>query len=480
MNVVGNGYGNQVNRLAVLFGFILAVLPADRIVADGSLSTILSNGPVTKRINLVVLSEGYMTNQLGDFLVHATNHVSSLLSEPPYREYSNYFNAFAISVASVQSGSDHPITYLTTNNTYFNSSFDSYGVPQLITIPPNNFDANYSHGQGKVDALLQAHMTNYDLVMMIVNDANQGGSGNPDGTNSQPIIASLNPYGMLTVLHESGHTLGKLADEYETGMPSGYIPTERPNSTAQTNRALIKWTAWIDTNTPLPTPETDDYNEVVGLFEGAQYTNAGWFRPKRFCKMSNLYWPFCEICSEQLVKSIYGLVRPIDSFSPTATNFSVYSSQTINFSITTLQPSSHDLNVQWYTNNVAVSGATNFTFQLFPKTLSDGTNKLRVVVHDPTELIRNDPTNLLSDTNTWTLNVSLNELSLVAAQYLSSNRFRLTVTGAAPQGFVIQASTNLAEWLPLATNNLSSGKFDYTNSGLSNVLHRFYRTRSPP
>jgi hypothetical protein len=480
MNAAGKGFCKQLNRLALAIGLIVTVFPSARILAEGTLSTILSNGPTAKRINLVVLPEGYTTNELGNFLEHATNYVNSLLAAPPYQEYSNYFNAFAISVASVQSGSDHPGSQ--TNNTYFNSSFYSYGIQRLITIPPNNFDANYSHGQGKVDALLQTHMTNYHLVIMIVNDPNEGGSGNPDGTNGQPIITSLNPfYGWRTLLHESGHTLGKLADEYESGNPSGYVPSERPNSTAQTNRALIKWTAWIDTNTPLPTPEIEDYIEAVGLFEGAQYTNAGWYRPRYGCIMRDLNWPiFCEICSEQLVKSIYGLIRPIDSFSLASTNFSVYSTQALNFSVTALQPQTHDLTVQWYTNSMAVSGATNFTFQLLPKSLPSGTNKVRAVVHDPTELVRNDPTNLLSGSNTWTLNISLTDLSLVSAQYLAGSRFRLTVTGAAPQGFVIQASTNLSTWLSLTTNSLSGGKFDYTNSGLTNIPYRFFRTRSPP
>jgi hypothetical protein len=478
MNAVGKAFRKQFDRLALVIGLSVAVLPSARILAEGTLSTILSNGPTAKRINLVVLSEGYTTNELGTFLEHATNYVKSLLTEPPYREYSNYFNAFAISVASVQSGSDHP-EYGTSADTYFNSSFSSGGLRQLITIPPNNFDANYSHGQEKVDALLQAHMPHYDLVIMIVNDASPGGSGNPDGTNSQPIITSLNLYGLRTLLHESGHTFGKLADEYETPWP-GYVPLERPNATAQTNRALIKWASWIDTNTPLPTPETETYIEVVGLFEGAQYTNAGWYRPKFSCKMRDLYWPFCEVCSEQLVKSIYGLIRPIDSFLPASTNFSVYSTQAVNFSVTPLQPVTHDLTVQWYTNNVAVSGATNYTFQLLPKNLPSGTNRVRAVVHDSTELVRNDPTNLLSGSNTWTLNISLNELSLLSAQSLSGSRFRLTVTGAAPQGFVIQASTNLSTWISLTTNTLSVGRFDYTNSGLTNVPYRFYRTRSPP
>jgi hypothetical protein len=371
-------------------------------------------------------------------------------------------------------------------NTYFNSTYDSYDIQRVITIPPNRWtssnngfsygDTNYNNGQGKVDALLTALMPDYDLVMMVVNDPTYGGSG------GQIFITSLNTDSAEIVRHESGHTFGGLTDEYADAYP--VTPEEKPNATAQTNRASIKWTAWISTNTPLPTPDIPANFGVVGLFEGAEYQATGWYRPKHDCKMRSIVMgdtiPFCEVCSEQLVKSIYTMIRPVDSFSPVATNFSVYSTQAVNFSVAALQPLTHDLTVQWYTNNVAVNGATNFTFPLLPKTLVSGTNKVRAVVHDPTTLVRNDPTNLLSGSNTWTLNISLNELSLVSAQYLSSNRFRLTVTGTAPQGFVIQASTNLAAWIPLTTNNLSGGKFDYTNSGLSNVFHRFYRTRSPP
>ncbi len=467
----------------LLLVVLLGVLRPVTTTAQGTLSTIYSNGPTAKRINLVVLSEGYTSNQLAQFLVDATNAVNNLLAHQQYLEYKNYFNAFAISVASIQSGSDHPNSSPNVS-TYFNSSFDSYGIAQFLTIPPNSFDGTYANGQGKVDALLATLMPEYDLVMMVVNDPNYGGSGGGQGQFNMPFITSLHSDAAEIVRHESGHTLGLLADEYVGGAPGGYVPSEKPNSTAVTNRAAIKWTAWISTNTPLPTPANSSYTEVVGLFTGAQYQATGWYRPKYDCKMRIIIqggvMPFCEVCSEQLVKSIYGLVRPIDTFLPASTNLTAYSTQAVSFSVTALQPLTHDLTVQWYTNNVAVSGATNFTFQCLPKTLVAGTNKVRAVVRDLTPLVRNDPANLLSSSNTWNINVSLNELSLVAARYLSSNRFRVTVTGTAPQGFVLQASTNLSTWVSLTTNNLSGGKYDYTNSGLTNVLRRYYRTRSPP
>jgi len=72
------------------------------------------------------------------------------------------------------------------------------------------------------------------------------------------------------LVHESGHTLGNLGDEYTTSYP-GYPDTEEPNTTTQTNILLIKWRAWIPNGTPIPTPPTGTYQNTVGLFQGAHY-----------------------------------------------------------------------------------------------------------------------------------------------------------------------------------------------------------------
>ena len=474
--------------------FVLALLlafPSARIFAQGTLSTILTNGPTSKRINIVVLSEGYQSNQLAQFLVDATNTVNNLFAAQPFQEYSNYFNAFAISVASVESGSDNPVTG-EFRNTYFNSMYYSYGNEQLITIPPNAWtnggtvygSNDYNQGKGKIQTLLTNLMPQYDFVVLVVNHPQSGGSGEPP-TPGDPLplaITSINPsYGPEIVVHESGHMIGGLADEY-TNSYSGFTPVEMPNATTQTNRAQIKWTTWILTNTPLPTPNDPTNSDVVGLFQGAQYQTSGWYRPQLDCKMNHLFVPFCDICSEQLVLSIYKInrVRIIDSFSPASTNFSIFSTQPVAFGVTPMQPATHNLTVQWYTNGVAVSGATNSTFQFFPESVGNGTNQVRAIVHDPTPLVRNDPAKLLRGTNTWSVSVSLNQLSLNDAVFLSDGRFRLTVVGTAAQGFVIQASTNLVNWVSLVTTNLSAGRFDYTNSGLANIPYRFYRVYSPP
>ena len=101
-----------------------------------------------------------------------------MLSHSPYQEYRTYCNAFAISVPSNQSGSDHPANGTNSSNfrdTYFNSSYDSTS-DYLISIPPNFVDTNFSHGQGKIDALLQTFMPECHVPVLLVNDFTPGGS----------------------------------------------------------------------------------------------------------------------------------------------------------------------------------------------------------------------------------------------------------------------------------------------------------------
>lgn len=444
------------------------------VTAQGTLYPLFTNGPTAKRLNVVVMAEGYTTNQVSLFLFDATNAVNNLLAQQPYQEYRNYFNAYAIFVASAEAGSDHPVSGGILKNTHFNSSFDSYGISQLLTIPPNNYNGNYSQGQGKVDTLLAALMPEYDLAVMAVNDLEYGGSG------GLTLITSVHLLGSEIIVHESGHTWGGLADEYDNGPPAGHVWVEKPNATAVTSRPSIRWNTWILGSTPLPTPESGENAELVGLFQGAQYAASGWYRPKLDCKMNNLGISFCEVCSEQLVKSVYARLRPIDSFTPTATNLTLYSTQAVTFSVATLQPLTYSLSVQWFTNNVAVTGASNPTFILSPMSQGNGSRTVKAIVSDATTLVRNDPTGLLRQTNTWNLTISLNDLTLVSARYLNADRFRFTVTGSAPAGFIIQASTNLFNWTALSTNTLTGGSYDFTNSNLTNMTRRYYRTVSPP
>lgn len=439
--------------------------------------TIVTNGPASNRLNVVFLAEGFTSGQFPQFLAQVTNTANLLLSNQPFAEYRAYFNVYAIAVASPQSGSDQPVSGIF-RNTYFNSTYGN-GTSvreELLTIPPNWTNANYSQGQGKVDNLLNTFLPATDLAIMLVNDLNFGGS---DGAG-KTAITSISPISISdTPVHEAGHVLANLGDEYTTPNP-GYPDVEEPNTTRETNRAAIKWNAWIASDTPVPTPPSLDYENAVGLFQGAHYHTNGWYRPKLNCRMGSLGVPYCEVCREALVLSIYRKVRPIDSFAPLSTNFSATSPQLLNFTVAPMQPTGHGLTIQWLTNGTLFVGATNSVFSITPMSLGNGSNTISVQVTDPTTFVRTDLSNRLSQELTWNVNVALLYLELSSPRWVAPDTFAFRVSGAAPQGFVVQASTNLADWTTLSTNYLVNGAFDYTNQNVVNAGIRLFRAATPP
>ena len=452
--------------------WLLAARPSEAAI----FSTIVTNGPATNRVNVVLFAEGYTSGQLGLFLTDATNAANVFLGTQPYAEYSNYFNVFAVFTNSANAGSTF-LAYQTyaEGRTYFNSCYDtSY---RIITIPPDaNYDSASGHGQGKIDALLQTYLpaTNNDLAVLLVNNAIPGGSDN-FGRTAVTSTGGVSD----NLVHESGHVLGGLGDEYTDPYP-GFPAVEEPNTTTNTVRALIKWNAWIAAATPLPTPDSYGDATTVGLFQGAHYQTTGWYRPCLNCRMQSTSVDFCPVCQEALVLAIYGKARPLEGRSPATNSLTVTSAQPLTFSLNLLHPVSHALSVLWRTNGIAVAGSTNPVFNLLPAQLGNGTNQVTAEIADATALVRTDAKNVLKQTNSWTLTVAVPALRIDSLKSLTNGSFSFRVTGTAPAGVVIQVSTNLTQWIPTYTNVLSGGELLYTNAGARTNWGRFYRAVTPP
>lgn len=56
----------------------------------------------------------------------------------------------------------------------------------------------------------------------------------------------------------------------------------------------------------------------------------------------------------------------------------------------------------------------------------------------------------------------------------------LHVTGSTGSQFALEASTNVLDWLPLKTNTISGGSFDYVDAAAAGLPRRFYRARLVP
>jgi hypothetical protein len=82
--------------------------------------------------------------------------------------------------------------------------------------------------------------------------------------------------------------------------------------------------------------------------------------------------------------------------------------------------------------------------------------------------------------------VSPVEKALVSATYLQTNVilnasqptygvFKVHLTGAAGQSFIMQSSTNLIDWFPITTNLNSAATFDYEDNNVAKYGCRFFR-----
>jgi hypothetical protein len=372
---------------------VLASTAASQVVFN----QIVDNGLPESRLNLVVLGDGYTQAEMNDFNADVASMLSQFWITSPIHVYRTYFNAYTIFTPSNESGSDHPASG-NYRDTYFSSSYDCYGIQRLICIPPHDWDGDPEHGEMLVADLLETYIPEYDIVIMLVNDPQYGGSG------GWLAIASMHSQSREVTYHEFGHSFGNLADEYEDETP-GYSGYEAPNATAETVRELIRWNDWIAPATPVPTPETDDYGGAVGLFEGAVYEHHDWYRPKLGCRMRSISVGFCQVCVEQVIRSEYNLLTPIDSVYPPNPELELVAGDSIWLHVTPMRPYLGELDIEWRINDSPVGQAESLLVS--NAILPPGNSVIEVVVSDQTPFVRTDLDGLLVESFEWTAGQAL-------------------------------------------------------------------------
>jgi len=374
--------------LAILCLFAAPVLKAQ----TSTLATVEENGTRGTRLNLVFLSEGYTSAQMGTFAADVNAAVTFLFTRQPWSRYRSYCNIYRIEIASNQSGTDNGQAG-GTRDTYFSTGFNTPGIPQLNTLAGT--------GSGRAYTLLNKHVPEYDIPIILINDPKYGGSGGPLAlTTTDPSSAGI-------LEHELGHSFAKLTDEYDEEYP-GYPNTEYPNATAKTVREQIRWNLWIEPTTPLFTPEYDpEYADKVGHFEGANYHKDDWFRPHDAALMRFLNTPPGSVTREAILLTYYSKISPIDAVSPTALTQTFTAPAPLTLSVTPKVPSTLPaLTIEWRLNNVTIPGETGTSLVRNTKDLGNGTHKIKAIVRDPTDWVRRDPTALVVEEVTWTLNLS--------------------------------------------------------------------------
>jgi hypothetical protein len=80
---------------------------------------------------------------------------------------------------------------------------------------------------------------------------------------------------------------------------------------------------------------------------------------------------------------------------------------------------------------------------------------------------------------TGTSNVSATAAQITQPTRLVDGRFRITLLGETNRTYSVQASTNLTNWVSLATNIAFNGTFNFTDTNTPALPYRFYRGVTP-
>ncbi|HTM33713.1 MAG TPA: M64 family metallopeptidase [Vicinamibacterales bacterium] len=448
-------------------------------------TTIRSGGPSANRVDLVILGDGFTADQIasGAYAAQIELQVQRLFAQEPYLEYAAYFNVHRVDVVSAQSGADHPErgAYV---DTALNASYNCSNIQRLICVSTANVNAVLTRSAIPADAR--------DLVLVIVNDAEYGGSG------GAVAVASLHAQATELVLHENGHTFAQLADEYNYSPPP-CVTTEptNANATRETRREFIKWRHWIDPGTPVPTGGAA--NGVPGLYDGAVYCVSGAYRPTYDSKMRSLGRPFEQINTEQHVRRIYNFVSPIDGVSPSTSAATVVLGVPNLFEVAIPSPRTHALLVRWFVNGVLTATGTRFSSDILPL----GTHHVEVSIQDTTGLVRSDPTALLSESRAWDVTVQNGVTAVptfLTASSIAGNTVTLNwtpPTAFAATGYVLEGGVSPGQVLASLSTGSAAPSFTFTaptgafyvrihalngaaRSGASNEIRIYVNVPQPP
>jgi hypothetical protein len=263
---------------------------------------IVGNAASDQRWNLVILSEGYQEAELGQFETDAQHFAEMLKATSPFDELWCGINIYRVNVASTDSGADDEGCRANPKSTFFDARFCSGGNAVLLTVDDDT--------AGEV---ARTAVPEVDQVAVIVNSKTYGGSGSSGTT----MVFSLGQDdagddAALTGIHELGHSLVGLADEYggeATTLMSGGDLAE-PNVSVFGSLEDCKWGALV-TAQVMPTVENrgclataTPNSQDVGTFEGARNHNCGVYRPMADCKMRTISAPFCEVCKMEIRKKL--------------------------------------------------------------------------------------------------------------------------------------------------------------------------------
>jgi hypothetical protein len=190
------------------------------------------------------------------------------------------------------------------------------------------------------------------------------------------------------VLHEVGHSIAGLKDEYYAG---DQYAREGFNMTKETDPVMVKWKNWYG-----------DFG--VGIYQHCCGGNsAEWYRPHENCLMRSLGRAFCPVCLQTVIARIHKLTSPLESFTPTSETV-VPDSFPVTFNIQLVKPLENSLKIEWVLNSGQIN-LNSESIDIEKNQLAEGSNSLIVYIRDTTQNIRIDNYDTIDVQSVrWTIN----------------------------------------------------------------------------
>lgn len=290
------------------------------------------------RLDIVILGDGYRAEEMEKFRRDAQRLGTILINAEPYKSMQNRITLRGVETPSAVSGVTRP-------------HFGLYRQTPL-SVRYSAFDSErYALTKANKAVRDAAATVPYDFTIILMNEQTYGGGGI---YKLYATVAADNAFSDYIVIHEMGHHLAALADEYytsavsyDTTAPITVEPWER-NITAFLN-GQFKWSEMIRKGTPLPTPwdkeafeahgqdiearranirarkepesemeklffEQRDFEQSLfakmknknrlGLYEGANYRSQGYYRSSVDCIMFTRSLSFCPVCQLTIAQVI--------------------------------------------------------------------------------------------------------------------------------------------------------------------------------
>ena len=350
--------------------------------ATSASTTLMDNGPSANRIDIVFVGDGYQAAEIPAYAADVDGILPVFFAKEPLDAYMTFFNVHRVDVVSVDSGVDNDPVQGIFRNTALDMQYWCGGTERLLCV-------NVGKARNQANCAPEA-----DQILALANSSKYGGAGYP--SSDLGTLAADNGSAIEIALHEFGHSMGDLADEYDYGGPTTYSGPERPEANVsiydatQMGSLQTKWHLWLS-------------QAGVGTFEGGYYSQFGVYRPTSNSLMRNLGRPFQGINREQMIFKIYEEVDPIDAATdPTQCDPNAV------YALTLVQPTDHALDVQWQLDGVDISGATGDSFDASTLGLAPGNYELSVTVVDNTPWVRDEAkrASLMTKTRSWMLSVA--------------------------------------------------------------------------